>query len=305
MPVPFFSDFQRQTKDFWKPDKYSFGRQVHLTTTEGDTKLTAKVDHGDDNVSTKLIAKVTPDWGTLEVTQASRKGIQIEAKVPKIWKDLDLTHKINYNYSMESNFKYRKQDNWWNIHVKNVYHPSKRVEINNEDRDQRVCETTIGVAVGDEDLNLSVGGEVVLQDHGDPGRFSSPNTSLTSYKLGFLYTPTKTSGYSLIYKPEVKAYISSLLYDFSLWRQCSERCTISARAQGKVSTTKGTNNQVPIISVGGCCKLNAGGNIKGYINSRRDWGAVYTTSITNSLTASFGISNLNDIQTTSYKFCFA
>lgn len=304
MPVPYFGDFQRQTKDFWKSDKYSFGRQVHLSTQQGDTRLTAKVDSRDDNVTYKAIAKVNPEWGTLEVTQAGGKGTQVEAKAPKVWRDLDFQYKLNPNYSMETQFKYRKEDCWWNVQVKSIYNPSKSVTINDQPVDKRVCDTTIGVAVGDSDLNLSVGGEFCLSDVGNPGELSAPNTSLTNYKLGFLYTPTPTSGYSLIYRPEGnKSITSSLLFDFSLYRQCNDNCTVSARAEGQVSTTKGTNNQVPKISVGAKWKLN-NGSLMGFLNSRRDWGAVYTTNITDSLTGSFGISNLRDICTTSYKFVF-
>jgi len=89
-------------------------------------------------------------------------------------------------------------------------------------------------AVGDDQLNLSVGGQMTVEDSAknEKGAMRGADPFVKGYKLGFLYTPTKESLYSVIYTPDEDS--NGMEYSFTAFRRMSEQCSLAVRAEGKV-----------------------------------------------------------------------
>ena len=83
---------------------------------------------------------------------------------------------------------------------KSTYYNTKLIGYFNPDSDgNRVCRTEAQFAVGDDQLNLCVGGKIVIEDKAkNNSELQSLSPAIKTYSLGFLYRPTDTSQYSVI-----------------------------------------------------------------------------------------------------------
>ena len=166
---------------------------VEISNKCGDAiKLKAKISNG-ASVKSKFTATLKrPNGREIEVTEDLRKGLTLKVKLPKIYGALDVESE-HTNGDVEVTGKYRPSGSgaFWNAKAKGYYNPALKGE--------RVCRTTASFAVGDDQLNLSVGGEMTVADKcKNDGAAQGPDPSVEAYKLGFLYTPTHESQYSVI-----------------------------------------------------------------------------------------------------------
>lgn len=285
MSVPFFSDFTKKTKDYFKRDKYALGQVVEISNKCGDAiKLKAKISNG-DAVKSKFTATLKrPNGREIEVTEDLRKGLTLKVKLPKIYGALDVESE-HTNGDVEVTGKYRPSGSnaFWNAKAKGYYNPALKGE--------RVCRATGSFAVGDDQLNLSVGGEITIADKcKNDNAAQGVDAAVEAYKLGFLYTPTKESQYSVIYTPDQQS--NGMEYSFTALRRMSERCQLAVRAEGKVDTK--LTSFPPCVSLAGGWTL--GGNyLQAFVNSRKEWGMAYKVKVSAAATLNLGVAAfLND-----------
>jgi len=277
MAIPFFGDFNKKTKDFFDREQYDFGQQFNFKNSTKDTQFKAKVTTG-ANVGAKLTLISTPSWGTIEATEDIRKGLSLELKIPNLYKNLSLSSKHS-NADVELTCEYRPNGSYWNSKVKGYYNPEKN--------NNRVCSTTGSIAVGDDSLHLSVGGEMEVKDEG-PSNSTEFKPNVVDYSLGFLYEPTKESCYSLIYKPDLHS--NGLEYNFSLLRDFGTY-NVAANAKGKVDSK--VTATPPIISFGG--GFNWGSRyLQTFFNSNKEYGIQYKFKPSDFLTVQLGLATLLD-----------
>merc|ERR1719361_3371692 len=191
MSVPFFSDFTKKTRDYFKKDKYALGKVVEISAKcTDDIKLKTKVTTG-DNVKPKFTATMKrPNGREIEVTEDLKKGMSL------------------------------------NIKMKGYYNPDANGE--------RVMRAKAEFAVGDDQLNLCVGGELTVEDRCKIDGANGMDPKSTDYALGFLYTPTPDSQYSVIYTPDNQS--NGMEYSFTCYRKLSSTYSLAAKADGKVDT---------------------------------------------------------------------
>jgi hypothetical protein len=278
--VPFFSDFTKRTKDFFDPEKYDLGQTVEATLSCGDDlKFKTKVQNG-PLLKTKFTATYNRDGREVEVTEDLRKGLNVKVTLPKFYRNFDIDSE-HCNSDVKVTAKYNPKDSsFWNTKISGYYNP---------DCDgYRVCKTTAQFAVGDDQLKLSVGGEVVVEDrarnNANPRSGVEPNIS--TYSLGFLYRPTDDTQYSVLYTPDEKS--NGMDYSFTCFRQMSEKCALAARATGKVDTNLG--DDPPTIAIAGGWKVNAN-YLQAYIDSRKQWGFSYKVNVSATATLTLGVSS--------------
>jgi len=228
MSVPFFSDFTKKTKDFFKTDKYALGQVVEISQKCGsDIKLKAKISNA-GAVKSKFTATLKrPNNRDIEITEDLKKGMTLKVKVPALYQSLDIESE-HTNGDVEVTAKYRPNgaNAFWNAKASAYYNPSLK--------GSRVCRSTASFAVGDDQLNLSVGGQMTVEDSAknEKGAMRGADPFVKGYKLGFLYTPTKESLYSVIYTPDEDS--NGMEYSFTAFRRMSEQCSLAVRAEGKV-----------------------------------------------------------------------
>ena len=195
MSVPFFSDFTKRTKDFFKRDKYALGQVVEITNKCSDSiKLKTKIANG-DSVKTKFTATLKrPKGREIEVTEDLKKGLSVKIKLPKLYRNVDFESE-HTNGDVEVTAKYRPSasapNSFYNTKLKGYYNPDKK--------GQRECRAKAEFAVGDDELNLSVGGDITIVDQcSNENKFDGVEPKVEPYTLGCLYTPTKDTQYSVI-----------------------------------------------------------------------------------------------------------
>merc|ERR1712176_991034 len=156
----------------------------------------------------------------------------------------------------------------------------------------------MGFAVGDDQLNLCVGGELTVEDRCKIDGANGMDPKSTDYALGFLYTPTPDSQYSVIYTPDNQS--NGMEYSFTCFKKMSDRCSLAAKADGKVDTK--LTGYPPVVSIAGGWALGAN-YFQGFMNSRKEWGMAYKVKVSDSATLNLGVSSyLNDEQRVDTRF---
>eukprot|EP00484_Ammonia_sp_Unknown_P029158 CAMPEP_0197024560 /NCGR_PEP_ID=MMETSP1384-20130603/5075_1 /TAXON_ID=29189 /ORGANISM="Ammonia sp." /LENGTH=300 /DNA_ID=CAMNT_0042452961 /DNA_START=62 /DNA_END=964 /DNA_ORIENTATION=+ len=294
MSVPFFSDFTKRTKDFFKRDKYDLGQVVEVSTKCGDSiSVKTKVSHA-DSVKTKFTATVKrPNGRQIEVTEDLRKGLSLKLKLPKFYRNIDIETE-HTNADVELTAKYKPAAD-----AKNAFYSTKVTGYYNPDRDgARVCKTKAEFAVGDDQLNLSVGGDITVVDKSKHDAHTGAEPKVTAYTLGFLYTPTKDSQYSIIYTPDPQS--NGMEYSFTCFRKMSDKCQLAAKADGKVDTK--LTGFPPVVTLAGGWTLGAN-YMQGFVNSRKEYGLAYKVKVSDSATLNLGLSSyLSDEQRMETRF---
>ena len=180
--------------DYFKKNKYALGQVVEISSNcTDDIKL--KCTTKTDSASTKFVATVKrPNGREIEVTEdldPRKGGLSLKIKMPKLYRSFDVESEHS-NRDVLVTAKYRPTANaFYNTKLKGYYNPDANGE--------RVCRAKAEFAVGDDQLNLSVGGELTVEDRAKidgPPQGADPKTH--DYALGFLYTPTPDSQYSVI-----------------------------------------------------------------------------------------------------------
>jgi len=293
MSTPFYRDFDKKTKDFWKRDKYDLGKAVEIKSKFEDNELTFKVSDGDKGVSHKATALLKRPRGTIEFTEDQKKGIQVETKFPQFFRNFDWKSKHS-NAEAETTLDLKREDSYWNAGVSNTW--------KNAEHEERSLDTKVSFAVGDDSMHVAVGGEVVIRDEHHQNLLSySPK--FQSYSLGFLYTPTPASSYSVIYTPDSNS--SALEYSFTLFKKYSDSVDIAAKADGKVDTK--LTAAPPVFSFGGGYK-NGGHYLQGFFNTKKEYGVSYNIAVSTGISVNVGVSSFleaNKLNTRlGYKFAF-
>lgn len=181
MSVPFFKDFNKKTKDYFKPDEYDLGQSVNIKVKHEGVQFKGKLKQKPNTLAQKLTVILNRKFGSIEVEEDG-SNIAATVKVPSIYKELDLETK-HTNKQVDITLKYKPKNSYYNFHAKGDYIPNNK-------SNQRECNADLSFAVGDDSLNLSVGGQLKIND--------KDNTQKYDYKLGFLYTPNKLSQYSVL-----------------------------------------------------------------------------------------------------------
>ena len=171
------------------------GNVVEITAKcQDNIKLKSKVSTG-DNVKTKFVATLKRENNReIEITEDLRKGLSVKIKIPKIYGNIDIESEHS-NSDVEVKAKYRplssSNNSFYNTKVTGYYNP--------DSNGNRICKTKAEFAVGDDQLNLSVGGDITVEDKAkNDSAFQGMDPKVKTYTLGFLYTPTKQSQYSVI-----------------------------------------------------------------------------------------------------------
>jgi len=283
MSVPFFADFTKSTKDFFKNDKFDIGRVVQLKAKPyDDIEVTGKTTQDGERFNNKLTVNLKRSFGTVEFIEDFNKGISTEVKLPRIYRNFDFKSK-HTNNNVEVKLDYKPEGSYYNARLEGSYEPERE--------GNRICLSTLSVAVGDDSLNLSVGGQVTIEDKASVANPTSVSPNVKSYKLGFLYTPSNTSNYSVIYTPD--PHSTGLEYSFSALKKLNDDVTLVARAEGRVDTKLTAN--APVVSLAGQYRLGDS-FVKGFMNNRREYGLTYEAKINPSLGITFGLASFLDRQ---------
>lgn len=141
------------------------------------------------------------------------------------------------NRNVEIKLDYNPSGSYWNTRLEGSYEPEKE--------GNRICLSTLSGAVGDDSLNLSVGGQITIEDTASVENPRTMQPEIKSYKLGFLYRPSSDSNYSVIYTPD---QANGLEYSFSALKQVTDNVTLVAKADGKVDTK--LTASPPVLSLG-------------------------------------------------------
>eukprot|EP00485_Elphidium_margaritaceum_P001846 CAMPEP_0202695374 /NCGR_PEP_ID=MMETSP1385-20130828/8976_1 /ASSEMBLY_ACC=CAM_ASM_000861 /TAXON_ID=933848 /ORGANISM="Elphidium margaritaceum" /LENGTH=303 /DNA_ID=CAMNT_0049351387 /DNA_START=45 /DNA_END=956 /DNA_ORIENTATION=- len=285
MAVPFFSDFTKRTKDYFKRDKYDLGQGIEIAAKcGGDIGLKGKFSSvGGPQVRSKFVATMKRDNGReIEVTEDLNKGLGLKVTLPKLYRNIDLQSEHS-NADVEVTAKYQPsaeaKNSFYSAKVAGYFNPSKN--------GKRVCSTKAEFAVGDDQLNLSVGGDITIVDEAkNDGASQSPDPKIKSYTLGFLYTPSKSTQYSVIYTPDAQS--NGMEYEFTCFRRMSEKCALSAKAFGKVDTK--LTGYPPVISLAGGWTLGAN-YLQAFVNSRKEWGMAYKVRVSDTASLNLGVSS--------------
>jgi len=270
-----------------KRDKYALGQVVEITSGCSDNiKLKTKINTGSAD-KTKFTATLKrPNKREIEVTEDLRKGLSVKVKIPKFYGNFDIESE-HRNGDVEVKAKYQpsgdSKDAFYNTKLTGYYNP--------DSNGTRICRAKAEFAVGDDQLNLSVGGDITLEDKAqlDAGYGGAPE--VTAYTLGFLYTPTKDSQYSVIYTPDDQS--NGMEYSFTAFKKMSDRCSMAARAEGKVDTK--LTGFPPVISLAGGWTLGAN-YMQAFVNSRKEWGMAYKVKVSDAATLTMGVSSELDKQ---------
>merc|ERR1712228_91051 len=297
MSVPFFGDFTKRTKDYFKRDKYALGQVVEITNQCSDSiKLKTKIQTG-DAVKTKFTATLKrPNKREIEVSEDLRKGLSVKVKIPRFYGNINVESE-HTNGDVEVKAKYAPSAD-----SKNAFYNTKLTGYYNPDSNgSRICRAKAEFAVGDDQLNLSVGGDITLEDKSkNNGKIGQDDISdlVKDYTLGFLYTPNNDSQYSVIYTPDDQS--NGMKYSFTCFRKMSDRCSMAARAEGKVDTK--LTGFPPVISIAGGWSLGAN-YMQAFVNSRKEWGMAYKVKVSDAATLNLGVcSSLNKEQRMNTRF---
>jgi len=275
MAVPLFGDFQKRTKDFYDSKKYNFGKTLEIKGKIEDADLTLTLTDEDKPVGHSVKALIKRSWGSVEVVEHHKEKISAEFKLPKFYGDYNFKTKLSTD-NIDATLDYQPEKRFYNMKLNGTTENIKA-----------------SFAVGDDSLNLNVGGEVIFkleeQKTADTqSSFMNLMTIFQEYQLGYLYTPTPDSSYSLIFKSKKKS--NMLDYDLTLFRKLSDVLSISAKATGQVNT-KLLNP--PIFSLAGGYK-NGPHYLQSFMNTNKEYGASYNIFINNGLYVNFGLSSLLD-----------
>ncbi|ETO02951.1 hypothetical protein RFI_34459, partial [Reticulomyxa filosa] len=136
------------------------------------------------NVTTTAKAEFETKWGSVEVEEHSKTGTTVRFHVDNFFRHWNLrsTERINHNF-----FKKEKKKK------KNNNNKNKDIALRN-----RVCTSECSISVQDNQYDLAVGGKLELEDNREDGTPLHYQNLLKSYSMGFLYTPTESTQYSLI-----------------------------------------------------------------------------------------------------------
>jgi len=279
MSVPFFSDFTKRTKDYFKKNKYDLGQVVEISSKcTDDIKLKTSVKTG-DSVKPKFTATLKrPNGREIEVTEDLKSGMSLKIKMPKFYKAVDLDSE-HTNRDVSVTAKYRPTANaFYNTKMKGYYNP--------DDKGERVLRAKAEFAVGDDQLNLCVGGELTVEDRCKIDGAQGMDPKSTDYALGFLYTPTPDSQYSVIYTPDNQS--NGMEYSFTCFRKLSSTYSMAAKADGKVDTK--LTAYPPVVSLAG--GWNMGGNyLQAFVNSHKEWGMAYKVKVSDGVNLNLGVSS--------------
>jgi len=279
MSVPFFSDFTKRTKDYFKKDKYALGQVVEISSKcTDDIKLKTKVTTG-ENVKPKFTATMKrPNGREIEVTEDLKKGMSLKIKMPKFYKAFDL-ESDHSNRDVSVTAKYRPTANaFYNTKMKGYYNPDANGE--------RVMRAKAEFAVGDDQLNLCVGGELTVEDRCKIDDPKGMDPKSTDYALGFLYTPTPDSQYSVIYTPDNQS--NGMEYSFTCFRKLSSTYSMAAKADGKVDTK--LTAYPPVVTLAGGWTMGSN-YLQAFVNSHKEWGMAYKVKVSDGVNLNLGVSS--------------
>mmetsp|Transcript_57055 Transcript_57055/g.69684 ORF Transcript_57055/g.69684 Transcript_57055/m.69684 type:complete len:295 (+) Transcript_57055:35-919(+) len=274
MSVPFFKDFSKKTKGFFKQsrgDDYNLGESLNFKLKNNDFTFKGKLKQSGNNLDQKLVLILSRKFGNIEIEENGSK-ISATINVPNIYKDIDLETK-HTNKEVNVTVKYKPKNCYYNARFKGDYAPNKTQKGN------------ISFAVGDDSLNLSVGGEVTINKSVSKSGNQTTESWPYNYKLGFLYQPNKESQYSVEFAPD---QTGGLDYSFDLYRKLNATVDIAGRATGKVDTS--IDDGKPTISIGAGFNLKGGNRLQGFVNSQSEYGFYYKAKVTPSACITFGVS---------------
>ena len=201
MSVPFFKDFSKKTKGFFKQsrgDDYNLGESLNFKLKNNDFTFKGKLKQSGNNLDQKLVLILSRKFGNIEIEENGSK-ISATINVPNIYKDIDLETK-HTNKEVNVTVKYKPKNCYYNARFKGDYAPNKTQKGN------------ISFAVGDDSLNLSVGGELTVNKSVSKSGNQTTESWPYNYKLGFLYQPNKESQYSVeLFRMNIYYYIDILI----------------------------------------------------------------------------------------------
>jgi len=296
IPVPFFGDFDKKTGAFWKVNNYALGRQIDVCVSPTrDTYVKAKVTDG-HTVSSEISAEFDTDWGCIEVIENARRGVSAKVHFHNIFREWNLATEHSES-DLELTADYRPAGSFWCTKLIGLYRP---------DLDgARVCRSRASVVVQDSQYRLAVGGEIELEDRrNSDGTKHHDHRWLKGYSMGFLYSPTETSQYSITYSPNRES--NGVNYDLSLFKKVSDSVTVAGRAEGKADFR---NIPPPRISLGASWSNNDN-LVRGFVNSNREYGLSYEVKLTAQTHITLGLSSFlardsDETQTNvGFKLCF-
>jgi len=289
--VPFFSDFDKKTNPFWKKNNYNLGRQFEISAdTSEKSSVKVKVTDG-SNVVTNITANFETKWGNVEVVENSKHGLSVEFDVHNIFRQWNLNSKHSAD-DVEVTADYRPEGSFWSTKLSGKYAPNHDGE--------RLCSSTASAVVQDSQYNLAVGGEIELEDRGTK---PTHDKLLKSYSMGFLYSPTDKTQYSLIYSPDKES--NGVDYDFSLFKQINENLSVAGRVEGKAEFHI---SSPPVMSLGASWS-KSGNIIRGFLNTRKEYGASYQIKVTPQTCVTLGLGAFSprdseDVETSvGFKLC--
>jgi len=274
--VPFFSDFDLKTYGFWRRSSYSLGRQFQIEADSRDNLRSVRVTVVDgSSVSSDISANFTTKWGGIEVTQGTHHGPSVEVRFNNVFRQWNLRSRHTAN-STDVTTDYRPEGSFWCTRLDGHYMPDFDGE--------RICSGKASIVVQDNQYNLAVGGEVELEDRRESTK-NSHNQWLKNYSMGFLYSPTDTTQYSLLYSPDKES--NGVEYDLALFKRVNDNLSVAGRAQGKADLR---NTSVPTMFLGASW-FNNGNLMRGFVNSRKEYGASYEVGLTEHAHITLGLAS--------------
>jgi len=284
--VSFFGDFNKKTSAFWDVDNYKLGHQyeINIAPTE---KSNVRVKVKDDaSLTTSVKTNFDTQWGKFELVEDSKKGLSVGLNVDHFCRQWNLktTHSAQ---EVEATAECRPEGSFWATELTGKYKP--------DEEGDRVCNSIFSIAVHDSQYNLAVGGKLELEDRRQRGSSLQYANLLKTYAMGFLYSPTDSTQYSLIYKPDKES--NGVNYDFSLFKKVSEQFSVAGRAEGKADLRIVSP---PLLSLGAAW-CNNGNLLRGFFNTRKEYGASYQVKMTPNVSVTLGLASFlseDDLETT-------
>jgi len=292
--VSFFGDFSKKTSAFWDEENYKLGHQYEINVSPTDkSNIKVKVKEA-SSLTTSVKTTFETQWGKFDMEENSKKGLSVGLNIPQFCRQWSLrtTHSA---HEVEATAACRPEGSFWATEVTGKYKP--------DDEGDRVCNSIVSIAVHDSQYNLAVGGKLELEDRRERGRPLQYANLLKTYSMGFLYSPTDNTQYSLIYKPDKES--NGVNYDFSLFKKVSEQFSVAGRAEGKADLRIVSP---PILSLGAEWSNN-GNQLRGFFNTRKEYGASYQVKVAQNVNVTLGLASFlsdDDLETSlGFKVCLS
>jgi len=275
-PATFYLDFDKKTSNFWDTGNYDLGRQLEFNASPTE-KSSVKIKVKDaSNPSPIVRGCLDTNWGSVEVEENVKKGISVGVNFEKAFREWNLKSR-HATDEVQVTAECAKPDSRWATEVTGTYNP-------NID-DEHVLSSDFSFALRNSSNTLSVGARLETENRSENKSFQFEKLK-KSYSFGFLFSPTAATQYSLIYKPDKKT--NQLNYDFSLFKKVTDSISVAGRAEGKADLRMVSP---PILHLGGSWSNN-GTLVRGFLNSRKEYGASYQVKLNPNLTFTLGLATL-------------